>query len=1001
MMSFSRLLASPTVIGILLSWLSALAIAEDSKSPPEAPTIDGPLTTAAALEAFRLEPGLRIELVAGEPEVISPCAVAFDELGRMFVAENPGYPTGPKEGEPPVGRIALLQDVDGDGRFEKRTIFADGLTFPNGVMPWDGGLIVTCAPDILYLKDTDGDGRADVRDVWFTGFSTKGSTQLRVSHPTLNIDGWIYVTSGLTGGEIRCPKHPERAPVVIGRTDFRFRPDLSEYEACDGGAQFGLSFDDAGRRFICYNRVQVQHVVLSSKQLKRNPNLPFSETVENCPADLESEPLRGHGAAAKLYPLSRNITTADSHAGTFTAACGVTVWRGDALPLDYQSGAFSCDPTGNLVHFDRLENNGATFAARRVRDKVEFLATPDTWFRPVFLAHGPDGALYVVDMYRKTIEHPDYLPVEIRKHTDFESGKTMGRVWRVVGTKFDKDELAARRGKRFDAASPESLAQALDSPSGWRRSTAFRLFLERRDQAAVPAITALTAASNSSTTRIAALRLLDAFGVVEDKRLAEIIGAVGPANWIETAIRIAETRQPLSEEIGWALGRLGESQSPRVRFQAALALGGVEGARAVETLGTIAAADSKDRWTRAAVLSSIAGRETAFFKELLSHSLTAESSAEILYDTARLVGASQPSNEWPALLKLILEDTRTDAATTDRQAVLLAGFGEALRNRGVGRDGSALLEAAGKSDEIVAALNARYAASATVARDDDASPERRKIAVDLLAHSDFATAGDVLLGLVDPHQPSILQAAALRALSRMRDDSIAPSLLSADRFAAYTPGLRDEVMSAMLSGPHHIPGLLTAIEKGIVPRGAVDSLRRNQLKANKDASIRDRANKLFSLEAAGNRAKVYDEMKSVVELPANPSNGRTVFKRVCANCHRLDQEGSPVGPDLFGIRNQPKEAILLHIVIPEQEITPGFAAYVLSTKDGRVLTGLVASETATSVTLKQPQGKIETVLRSDIEELVASKLSLMPQNIETQVNRQEFADLLAYLKGER
>ena len=1000
-MSLLRLSAPLVAVGLLVSFFGSATKSEDVKPAAESPAVDGPLAPAAALDTFRLEPGLRIELVAAEPQVVSPCAVTFDERGRMFVAENPGYPTGPKEGEPPVGRIALLEDVDGDGRFEKRTVFADGLTFPNGVMPWDGGLIVTCAPEILYYKDTDGDGRADVRDVWFTGFSTKGSTQLRVSHPTLNIDGWIYVTSGLTGGEIRCPKHPEREPVVIGRTDFRFRPDLSEYEACDGGAQFGLSFDDAGRRFICYNRVQVQHVVLSSQHLKRNPNLPFSETVQNCPADLESEPLRGHGAAAKLFPLSRNITTADSHAGTFTAACAVTVWRGDALPLDYQSGAFSCDPTGNLVHFDRLENNGATFAARRVRDKVEFLATPDSWFRPVFLSHGPDGALYVVDMYRKTIEHPDYLPVEIRKHTDFESGKTMGRIWRVVGTKFDKEELAARRGKRFDAASPESLAQALDSPSGWRRSTAFRLFLERRDPAAVPAITALTAANNSSTTRIAALRLLDAFGVLDDKRLADIIGNVGPANWIETAIRIAETRQPLAQEIGWALCRQGEAQSPRVRFHAALALGGVEGAQAVETLGKIAAIDSKDRWARAAVLSSIAGRESAFFKELLSHSLTAENSAEILYDTARLLGASQPSTEWPALLRLILEDKRDDDATADRQAVLLAGFGEALRSRGVGRDGSALLEAAGKAEDIVAALKARYAASGKVARDEDASPARRKIAVDLLAHSDFDTAGEVLLSLVDPHQPAVLQAAALRALSRMRDDSISISLFSADRFAAYTPGLRDEVMSAMLSGPHHIPGLLTAIEKGVVPRGAVDSLRRNQLKANKDASIRDRANKLFSLEAAGNRAKVYDELKSVVQLPAHPSNGRAVFKRVCANCHRLDQEGSPVGPDLFGIRNQPKEAILLHIVIPEQEITPGFAAYVLSTKDGRVLTGLVASETATSVTLKQPQGKIETVLRSDIEELVASKLSLMPQNIETQINRQEFADLLAYLKGER
>src|SRR4051794_2394444 len=162
----------------------------------------GPLTPEQALASFKLEPGLQIELVAAEPLVANPVAIAFDERGRLFVVENRGYPTGPGPGKPPAGIIALLEDTDGDGHFDKRTVFADGLTFPNGIMPWKGGLFVTCAPDVLYLKDTDGDGRADVERVVFTGFSTSGSTQLRVSHPTLGMDGWVYLTSGLTGGKI-------------------------------------------------------------------------------------------------------------------------------------------------------------------------------------------------------------------------------------------------------------------------------------------------------------------------------------------------------------------------------------------------------------------------------------------------------------------------------------------------------------------------------------------------------------------------------------------------------------------------------------------------------------------------------------------------------------------------------------------------------------------------------------------------------------------------------
>jgi putative heme-binding domain-containing protein len=235
----------------------------------------------------------------------------------------------------------------------------------------------------------------------------------------------------------------------------------------------------------------------------------------------------------------------------------------------------------------------------------------------------------------------------------------------------------------------------------------------------------------------------------------------------------------------------------------------------------------------------------------------------------------------------------------------------------------------------------------------------------------------------------------------MTDPVISETLLAEDRFPAYTPQLRDEVLSAMLSSGQHLPGLLAALEAEIVPTSAIDSLRRKRLTDHRDPAIRDRAAKLFAAGQPGDRAKVYEEYKSVLALSPDPENGRQAFKKACAGCHRLDREGSPVGPDLFGIRNQPKEAILLHILIPEAEITPGFAAYALETKSGRVLTGLIASETPTSVTIRQQLGKEETVLRSDIEQLVSSKLSLMPQALEKSLTRQELADLVAYLKGEQ
>ena len=358
---------------------------------------ESPAAPARALAAFQCDPGLRVELVAAEPLVFQPCAVAWDAAGHLFVAENRGYPTGPGSGQPPAGTIARLHDTDGDSRMDRRTVFADGLTFPNGLTPWNGGLIVTCAPDVLFLQDTDGDGRADVRRVLLTGFATNNTTQLRVSHPTLGPDGWIYLTSGLTrAGKITSPEHPERPAVEIG-ADSRFNPFTLEIETVGGRGQFGQTFDDAGNRFHCMNRVHIQHTVIAPRYLARNPNFAIAETVQNVPETMVTDLIGGanQNFAARLYPISENVTTADSHAGTFTAACSIHVYRGDALPSEYRGDAFACDPTANLVHRDKLTPVGPTFASRMANEGREFLASPDNWFRPVFLATGPDGALYV------------------------------------------------------------------------------------------------------------------------------------------------------------------------------------------------------------------------------------------------------------------------------------------------------------------------------------------------------------------------------------------------------------------------------------------------------------------------------------------------------------------------------------------------------------------------------------------------------------------------------
>src|SRR5262249_43546565 len=307
---------------------------------------------------------------------------------------------GPPQGQPPLGRIKVLEDKDGDGFYETSSVFADKLLFANGLMPWRGGVIVTAAPHILYLKH---DGKELKREVLFEGFSVE-NPQLRVSQPELGLDNWVFVANGLRGGKVVRSGKPGAKPINISGMDFRFDLIGDRAEPVTGMGQYGNTFDDWGNRFVCTNRNHIIPIILPNNYVKRNPYLA------------PPEPLRdnqGPGGAAKVYPISSNFTPASAHAGEFTSSCSIMVYSGGHLPLKYDFTAFTCEPAGNLVHCEYLKEPAPNFTSEAFFADREFLASPDDWFRPVNLFHGPEGALYVVDMYRAVIEHPQFMPPEL------------------------------------------------------------------------------------------------------------------------------------------------------------------------------------------------------------------------------------------------------------------------------------------------------------------------------------------------------------------------------------------------------------------------------------------------------------------------------------------------------------------------------------------------------------------------------------------------------------
>lgn len=960
-----------------------------------APWLAAQLSPEQALKAFEHEGDVRVELVAAEPLVASPCAIAFDERGRLFVAENRGYPN---QAEPAQGTIALLEDTDANGRMDKRTVFADGLTFPNGVLPWKGGLLVTCAPDFLYLKDTDGDGRADERRVVLTGFDTKGSTQLRVNTPTLGPDGWIYLAAGLSGGSITSPEHPTTPPLKM-TGDLRWHPHTGEFENVDGRSQYGMSFDDFGRRFICMNRVPVQHVVLSSKVLRRNPRLAFSETVQDCNERTVKTGLRGGGDGVRLFPISSNITTADSHAGSFSAACGIHIWRGGALPEMYRGCAFTCDPTANLVHVDKLTPRGATFAAEPLLDGREFLASRDDWVRPVFLATGPDGALYIADMYRKVIEHPDYLPEEVRKRTDFESGKEMGRIWRVIG----KQPLTPLPAGRVDD-SPEKLVEALGNARAWSRDTAFRLLLEMDRATAVPALKSALAGKGEPLVTAGIVRAIAALRALDDEvaqRAAEIpdVDGKGIDGMLMQLLPAAKARRALFDlqlidgsvpsigsdgQISYRRASL-QGISPLSRLHAALLFGDLRDDGATAALAAIALHDPSDRWMRAAVLSGAAAREEKLVKAVFAQREgDAKLPSEMLHELGRMIGASTDPTAATAKARELIKLSETgDFSGT---LPLLTGF--------AGAAPTVLRESReGMIEDVV-----RQALLVLAARNE--SSTLRGYAAALLGSTSFERSGTALLEVVSGESVKELQSAAVRALVRFENAEIPKALLDPVRWAVYTPVQRSMVLDALLARAAHLPGALALVESGALPPNAFSTQHRQRLLKHAEPNIRTRAEKLFGKATGGDRATAVEDAKAALALAANPAHGREIFRNVCATCHRLEREGFAVGPDLFEIRNQPKENILFHIVAPDAEISPAFSGYLAETKDGRTLSGVLAAETPTSVLLRMAGGAEETLLRSNLTKLEALPNSLMPPGLEAAMSKQDLADLLAFLKGE-
>ncbi len=956
--------------------LAATASAYKEVPPPDKVVLPAPRSAAASLASITVPAGLEIELVASEPQVKDPIDLAWDAAGRMWVVEMADYPLGLDGKGKPGGRIRVLESTHGDGRYDKMTLFADGLNFPTSVTPWRNGVLVTAIPDVLFLEDTDGDGRADRTTKLFTGLG-EGNQQHLSNGLQWSLDGWLHVANGNSGGKITSPQSPR--PLEVGQRDFRIAPDRGAVELLSGQSQVGRNRDDWGNWFGCNNSNPIWHFALEDHYLRRNPHL----SPPNATVTVASVP-----GAARIYPTSQTFARFNDPHGFnhVTSACGVMIYRDDWLGAAFAGNVFVCEPVHNLVHREVVRPVGPTFKSDRApgEQTSEFLASTDNWSRFTAVRAGPDGALYVVDMYRLVIEHPKWIPDAWQKELgDLRAGENAGRIYRV------KPKGATLRPVPVLAsASGAALVQALESPSGIVRDLAQQQLTWRREASAVPALVQLAARAERPATRAQALWTLHTMEALTAPVVARALQDPHPGVRRQ-AVRLSEAFAGSAPDLLPRIAALVDDADAAVRQQVGYTLGEWKTPAAGIALARLLRAND-DRFIRTAAMSSALPHAATLIAQfeadgrgddpLLIEIATATENAKALASILTALAAPRPAAgvaQQFATLGLLLDWLQRNNKTLVQ-----------LQNVG----GEAMTQALAAADGV-------FGAARGVAMDSAAAPTARVAAARVLGRGRGQQTEDVelLARLLTPASPVDLQLAAVASLGRINRQTVADRLL--EGWSGYGGTVRAAVLDLVISRPAWAQVLLDRLEanRDLLPQ--VDAGRRAALTQHSNQKLAERASALFNAGMDANRQQVIERYQAALPaIAGDAQRGAGIFTAMCSACHAFGTvPGRKVGPDLATVKDRSAPYLLTHILDPNRTVEDRYVFYTVTTQDGRSVAGMLAGEAGSSITMIGLDGVEQTILRSEVRSLISSGRSLMPDGLEGALGEQPMADLIAFL----
>ncbi|GAB5520478.1 MAG: c-type cytochrome [Rhodothermales bacterium] len=988
---------------------------------PDAPLLTGtpPFSPEDALRTFELADGFQIEVFAAEPLIADPVAMEVDENGHVFVVEMPGYPLDVNA----TGRIKQLHDTDGDGRLDRATLFADSLILPTGLMRWKNGLLVTDAPDVLYLEDTDGDGQADHREVLLTGFA-RSNPQHNFNAPLYGLDNQIHLANngpiwwterfaeqfGGRGEEIHFPNRPDgpRLPINGGNRSVSFRPDTYELAMRSGHSQFGHSFDAWGRYFTVGNANHQRHEVLAARYLERNPYLPAALASQTTPAG---------GTPATIYPITHDPDhQLLTDRGVTTSASGLTFYTGDLFPEPYDHVAFVGESVHNLVHADVVRPDGATFVAEPVLDDQEFLASTDSWFRPVNFYVGPDGALYVIDYYRQIVEHPEWMDDAVAASGQLQNGTEHGRIYRITPTGTPAADWIAQLN--LAEAAPTTLVDRLGHANLWWRRTAQRLLLDQRPVDAI-ALLQDAATSPHPLSQLHALWTLESLGELTPDLLTTTL-TDADAGVREHALVLAESRLAESPDLQATALALREDGDARVRFQLLNTLALLDTPKAASVREAIFLAEIDDPWMQFAALAQEPNPDAERFDAVLTQLQDAPSESraayleqfaanvalrgqpsEIAHLTHRATASTDVASAWwrAATLRGLaraLDYTRPDPASLSTLRVpLLDGCFDG-EQPDVRRARLRVLEHTGLGS--TPRLKPYLSQAAALATDGEQPNPLRRDAIAFLGLASPEMHASLFQGLVTPQTPTLIQATAVASLAAVPGEDALANLV--DAWPSLSPAVRQAVLDGLMQSPERMTRLIDAVDAGTIDPASLGWDRTVRLMRDTAEPLRSRARALLSERPGTREAAVQTYVAALEPLSGSAEAGAAVFARACSACHQLQNEhGSTYGPDLGTVRHWSPEALVAEILMPQKSIADGYEQWQVTLADGSTESGLLVRESAQALTLRRP-GPIDTeVPRRQITSIEGLRISAMPGGLEAQLSHQDMADLIAFIQG--